>query len=113
MHVASLRKEREVRLENLRPVIGEAREVMDRMGKVPNVAIEESLQSLSPELWDLSKANIELAGDMLDAVSSNIIALLLVTIRLYNESVYFDVHASKCIAGRNIEYYLFHRCNTL
>ncbi|XP_022643691.1 protein regulator of cytokinesis 1-like isoform X2 [Varroa destructor] len=68
VHVASLRKEREVRLENLRPVIGEAREVMDRIGKVPNVAIEESLQSLSPELWDLSKANIELAGDMLDAL---------------------------------------------
>ncbi|OQR78886.1 protein regulator of cytokinesis 1-like [Tropilaelaps mercedesae] len=64
-HVSALRRERQLRLDRLRPLIEEGRCLMDRMGKVPTLAIEESVQCLSPDRWDLSNANIELAENML------------------------------------------------
>ncbi|OQR75358.1 protein regulator of cytokinesis 1-like [Tropilaelaps mercedesae] len=68
-HVKMLREERRIRLDKLQPLVEASCTLMERMGKVPRLPIEEELSSVPAERWNLSQANIQRVIEARDALS--------------------------------------------
>lgn len=68
-HVKMIREERQIRLEKLRPLVEASCMLMERMGKVPRLPIEEDLSNLPADHWNLTQENIKRAAEARDAVS--------------------------------------------
>ncbi|XP_022671766.1 protein regulator of cytokinesis 1-like [Varroa destructor] len=68
-HVKMIREERQIRLEKLRPLVEASCMLMERMGKVPRLPIEEDLSNLPADHWNLTQENIKRAAEARDALS--------------------------------------------